>query len=584
MAGNNLSLSVTLSAIDRITGPFRGVQKATQALSDSMKKSQQTLGKIDAFRKLKNETLQTSKEMTLAQQRVRDLAQEIKNATGPTDALNKKFEAAKKIAQSLKQAHAAEQEQLQRLRTSLSAAGQSTANLTESAKKLNDKMAAQAKWIERIKTLQKGLNATQVASGKVMEGVGSVMQRGAVVGAGLTGVMYLFKREFVDTAAKFERFQAILETTEGSSDKARTALNWVSEFAAKTPFELEEVTEGFVKLRAYGLDPVHGLMKSLGDASAAMGKPLSQAVEAIADAVTGENERLKEFGIKARKQGQMIAYEYTINGQTMTKRAQASSREQIQATLESIWNDKYAGAMEKRSRTWEGMMSNLADQWVRFKNLVMQSGVFDAMRAKLESFLVKLDQMAASGELQAIAKEFGVNLLEAFKKIEKVATELASALSTLGRVADQAAKILGGYDNLALMLIALPLATPFVMLAAALMQIGSVAGPKALGVLGKIAGVSAAAGVGYSVGSLIYDKGIKGTAADSFIGKNAARVAAFFGNDEAKQALAMNQRQQQFNGKLDISINSEGRAKVKQMSASGGFEIDVDTGPMMVMP
>lgn len=548
MAGNNLSLSVTLAAIDRITGPFRGVQKATQALSDSMKKSQQTLGKIEAFRKLKNETLQTSKEMTLAQQRVRDLAQEIKKANGPTDALNKKFEAAKKIAQSLKQAHAAEQEQLQRLRTSLSAAGQSTAKLTESAKKLNDKMAVQAKWIERIKSLQKGLNATQVASGKVMQGVGTVMQRGAVVGAGLTGVMYLFKREFVDTAAKFERFQAILETTEGSSDKARKALNWVSEFAAKTPFELEEVTEGFVKLRAYGLDPVNGLMKSLGDASAAMGKPLSQAVEAIADAVTGENERLKEFGIKARKQGQMITYEYTVNGQTMTKRAQASSREQIQATLESIWNDKYAGAMEKRSRTWEGMMSNLSDQWVRFKNLVMQSGVFDAMRDKLENFLIKLDRMAASGELEALAKEFGSNLLGAFKKIEKAVTDLTSVLSTLAKVAE-----------------------PFVMVGEALTKIGDVAGPKSLGVLSKISGVSAVAGAGYSVASSLY----KGAA---------ERVAAFFGNDEAKQAPATNQRQQQFNGKLDISINSEGRAKVKQISASGGFEIDVDTGPMMVMP
>lgn len=548
MAGNNLSLSVTLAAIDRITGPFRGVQKATQALSDSMKKSQQTLGKIEAFRKLKNETLQTSKEMTLAQQRVRDLAQEIKKANGPTDALNKKFEAAKKIAQSLKQAHAAEQEQLQRLRTSLSAAGQSTAKLTESAKKLNAKMAVQAKWIERIKSLQKGLNATQVASGKVMQGVGTVMQRGAVVGAGLTGVMYLFKREFVDTAAKFERFQAILETTEGSSDKARKALNWVSEFAAKTPFELEEVTEGFVKLRAYGLDPVNGLMKSLGDASAAMGKPLSQAVEAIADAVTGENERLKEFGIKARKQGQMITYEYTVNGQTMTKRAQASSREQIQATLESIWNDKYAGAMEKRSRTWEGMMSNLSDQWVRFKNLVMQSGVFDAMRDKLENFLIKLDRMAASGELEALAKEFGSNLLGAFKKIEKAVTDLTSVLSTLAKVAE-----------------------PFVMVGEALTKIGDVAGPKSLGVLSKISGVSAVAGAGYSVASSLY----KGAA---------ERVAAFFGNDEAKQAPATNQRQQQFNGKLDISINSEGRAKVKQISASGGFEIDVDTGPMMVMP
>ena len=34
-----------------------------------------------------------------------------------------------------------------------------------------------------------------------------------------------------------------------------------------------------------------------------MGKDLSQMIEAVADATTGEFERLKEFGIKAGKEG-----------------------------------------------------------------------------------------------------------------------------------------------------------------------------------------------------------------------------------------------------------------------------------------
>jgi predicted phage-related tail protein len=44
-----------------------------------------------------------------------------------------------------------------------------------------------------------------------------------------------------------------------------------------------------------------------------MGKPLMQTVEAIADAMTGQNERLKEFGIKAEaiKGTNRIIYEYT---------------------------------------------------------------------------------------------------------------------------------------------------------------------------------------------------------------------------------------------------------------------------------
>lgn len=87
---------------------------------------------------------------------------------------------------------------------------------------------------------------------------------------------------------------------------------WIGDFAATTPYDLAQVTESFIQLKAYGLDPVqNGLLRTLGDTSAAMGKPIEQAVEAIADAVTGENERLKEFGIKARVEGDEIVYAYT---------------------------------------------------------------------------------------------------------------------------------------------------------------------------------------------------------------------------------------------------------------------------------
>jgi hypothetical protein len=37
-----------------------------------------------------------------------------------------------------------------------------------------------------------------------------------------------------------------------------------------------------------------------------------------------------------------------------------NNREMITSTLMAIWNEKYAGAMEERSKTLAGMFSNLA--------------------------------------------------------------------------------------------------------------------------------------------------------------------------------------------------------------------------------
>jgi phage tail tape-measure protein len=254
--------------------------------------------------------------------------------------------------------------------------------------------------------------------------LGDLGRRAAVVGGALAGVGAaavglgaLAARSLIATASEFERFQTILSTIEGSSEKANKAMTWVSNFAAKTPYELAEVTDNFVKLRAYGIDPTNGTLKTLGDTAAAMGKPLSMAVEALADAMTGENERLKEFGITASTVGKKITYSWQENGKTLTKTVDKTNRDLIRSTLEGIWSSRYGGAMEKLSGTWGGMMSNLKDQWARFKLLIMQSGVFEALRKRLEGFLKKLEKMAETGELKKLATVIGTMLTDAITAV-----------------------------------------------------------------------------------------------------------------------------------------------------------------------
>ena len=48
-----------------------------------------------------------------------------------------------------------------------------------------------------------------------------------------------------------------------------------------------------------------------GDTASAMGKSLDDMVEAVADAATGEFERLKEFGIRASKNGDRVSFTRT---------------------------------------------------------------------------------------------------------------------------------------------------------------------------------------------------------------------------------------------------------------------------------
>lgn len=160
----------------------------------------------------------------------------------------------------------------------------------------------------------------------------------------------------VRKAAQFEDFSASLETATGSAEKARETFDRLMAFTASTPYQLDEVMGGFIKLKNLGLEPTEAALTSYGNTASAMGKSLDQFIEAVADASTNEFERLKEFGIKARQEGENVAF--TFQGNTTVVRKNA---EEIEGYLRSIGNDNFAGSMEKRMRGLNGVFSNFSD-------------------------------------------------------------------------------------------------------------------------------------------------------------------------------------------------------------------------------
>lgn len=307
------------------------------------------------------------------------------------------------------------------------------------------------KQISRLKT-----SATYARNGIAKVGQAAVV--GGAVTTAYVGTLAAAGVALLGPARQFERFQTVLRTTEGSSKAAQDAMKWVETFAVKTPYELDQVMESFVQLRAYGLDPTNGMLKTLGDASAAMNKPLMQSVEAMADAVTGENERLKELGIKASKVGKHFEYSYTgSDGSDKVVRALASDRQAIQAAILGIFNERYDGAMDNLSKTFDGLFSNLLDQWSKFQRMIMGFGVFDWMKSKLKLVLDEINRLEASGELAQWAKAIADNILIGLEAIWNFGSSAIEFWQLIHPYLQAAADALGGWRNLALAVLAIPL-------------------------------------------------------------------------------------------------------------------------------
>ena len=299
--------------------------------------------------------------------------------------------------------------------------------------------------------------ASKAASGvaKIGQGLYSIGTRVGAMATISSGAAIGLATSMLDTASAFETMEATLRTTEGGHEKARKAMSWVSDFAAKTPYELADVTEAFVRLRSQGLDPTNGLMKTLGDASSAMGKPLMQAVEAIADAKTGENERLKEFGITASmaRAADAVTYSYTdLAGKTHEVTAKLSDQADIVEKLSGILNSKFAGAMDEQATTWKNIVSNLKDAWTRFQLAIMQSGLFDWMKSKATGLLDTVNKMAADGRLAALAKEIGETIKKVLIFTYDMAVGIADAVSTITPYITGFVEMVGGAKNAMMLL------------------------------------------------------------------------------------------------------------------------------------
>lgn len=175
---------------------------------------------------------------------------------------------------------------------------------------------------------------------------------GAMAALGVGALVSNFAR----TVTESERLKGSLKTMTGSTEDAAFAFSELEKFASQTPFTLDQSVEGFIKLKALGLDPSERALRSYGNTSAAMGKDMMQMIEAVADASTGEFERLKEFGIKASKQGDQVSL--TFQGLTTTI---GNSSEEIQNYLLEIGETKFGTAMEDQMKALPGLLSNLSD-------------------------------------------------------------------------------------------------------------------------------------------------------------------------------------------------------------------------------
>lgn len=230
--------------------------------------------------------------------------------------------------------------------------------------------------------------------------MGSLKRIGGIA-SGVMGGLALFetaKNTFgglwnatINANAGMESYRNTLATVLKSWEKADQTLAWVETFAAKTPFEIPELVEATTRLETYGIT-AKDTLGTIGDMASVMGKPLMQAVEAVADSQTGELERLKEFGIT--KQMLIDKALQLGKGEIVNAKGQITNQKAMNEALFAIMRERYSGGMELQSQTFNGMISNVKDSMGQIAR-EMSRPVFDGLKKGLAGVVPVLGAFTA---------------------------------------------------------------------------------------------------------------------------------------------------------------------------------------------
>ncbi|EFO32503.1 phage tape measure protein [Roseibium sp. TrichSKD4] len=344
--------------------------------------------------------------------------------------------------------------------------------------------------IARVNSLRKSLDLAGRSRALVNRGAGLAaggagkIARGAVVtggiAAGVTATAGAAASTVIGPAAQVENYMVQLESLEGSSAKAEKAMAWITDFATRTPLELPDVIESYRQLKTFGIDPTNGSMQALVDTMAMSGggaEQLSGIVLAVGQAWT-KGKLQGEEALQLLERGVPVWDLLTkATGKSAAQLQELGSKgklgRDVIAKLVELMGERAVGASEKMSQTWGGMMSNLSDHWFQFRLMIADAGVFDWAKDKLQGFLETINQMKADGSLLKLAEEISQNIITTLSAMWEFGKGLWGVLQELGGWLKFAADALGGWNNLAMVFVALPFISTLAGIVTGIAQLGA---------------------------------------------------------------------------------------------------------------
>lgn len=447
----SLDLQVILAARDKITGPLKKINTTSTATARALKQSQQEIKQLKAsqrdvssFKKLDRSIQDNSKSLNDAQNRVRQLGNELKNTSKPTAALRMQYNKARQEVEKFTGKGQQQRKELGKIRSKLKDAGISARNLSDEEKRLADRMANANDKIQRQKRYLDQLGKSDVGGkfNNMTSEVGKFGRRalfatgGAAAGIfGVANSTASLGDEIAKTGDKIGIALGPLQELRYAAERSGVSTQKFDSSLERYVKRLGEATQG------------NGAAKKAYDELGLSADELSRLTPEKSLGIVAD--RLS----KVENQSQRVAIAAQLFGREGV--AMVNMMKDGSAGLQALRKDARATGYvlsDKAARDAETFKDSLLDAQLGLTGMKNTIGA-ELMPAVTELMGDLSGWMRENkDQVKAFATNFGTRLKSALPILRDLAVGAASTAKTLGMITSNLAGMVGGFDNLGMIL------------------------------------------------------------------------------------------------------------------------------------
>jgi tape measure domain-containing protein len=230
--------------------------------------------------------------------------------------------------------------------------------------------------IEAIKKQFESLTEKTKEEGKKQAEVWQNLVKGATAYFTLQGAS-AFIKQVVAVRSQFQQLEISFGTMLKSKEKANDLMAQMTDLAAKTPFGLEEVSEGAKRLLAFQVpaEEVTETLRRMGDVAAGLGVPMGQLihvygqVKAKGKLMTDDLYQFMNAGIPIIAELSKVVGKSETEIKDMVSAGKIGFPE-VQAVIKNMTNEGglFFNLMAEQSKSLGGQISNLGDSFDQMLN------------------------------------------------------------------------------------------------------------------------------------------------------------------------------------------------------------------------